>query len=96
MRRIILGAFVAVLVLVPATGHAVVPPRDCGKTTVRGKAYQIKVDQISCAQGRRDSRRFLISKRKPKGYRCRTYASKPDRVRFYCNRGVKVFFAIRR
>lgn len=82
--------------LLPTASGAVVPPKDCGKLAVAGKPYQVKADQISCATGRRYAKGYLTSRTKPKGWTCRRYPSNVNRVRFSCNDGVKVFFAIRR
>ena len=81
---------------VPAVAPAVVPPRDCGMMSLSGKRYQIKVDQISCSDGKSYARRYIASRTKPRGYRCRLYPSRRNRVRFYCNNGRKIFFGIRR
>jgi hypothetical protein len=80
----------------PVGVGAVVPPRDCGRMTLKGKPYQVKVDQISCADGRGYARDYVVRKAKPRGYRCREYPSRKGRVRFYCANGRKVVFAIRR
>lgn len=96
--RILVTALAVVacaLVAAPGAG-AVVPPRDCGRSTLGGKPYQIKVDQISCAQGRSFARGYVSSRSRPRGYRCRDYPTKKGRVKFYCANGRRVFFAIRR
>jgi hypothetical protein len=80
----------------PAVAPAVVPPRDCGNMKVSGKRYQIKVDQISCKDGKGYAKKYIVNRSKPRGYRCKQYPSKRNRVRFYCNNGRRVFFAIRR
>ena len=79
-----------------ATAPAVVPPKDCGRMTVEGKRYQVKVDQISCRSGKRYTKTYLTSSRKPSGYTCRRYTARKGRVTFTCNDGRKQFFAIRR
>ena len=81
------------LALVPAAG-AIVPPTDCGRLTLAGKRYQIKVDQISCATGRKHVKGLALHHRKPNGYSCQTYKAQKDRVRWSCNDGRKQFFAI--
>ena len=80
----------------PVSTPAVVPPNDCGRMTVAGKRIQVKVDQITCKSGKRYATNFMRSRSKPSGYRCRTYTPKKNRVRFYCNNGRKIFFAITR
>lgn len=79
-----------------ATAPAVVPPKDCGRMTVEGKRYQVKVDQITCRSGKRYAKTYLTSRRKPSGYTCRRYPVRKNRVVFLCNNGRKQFLAIRR
>ncbi len=86
---------VAAFLAGPPAAPAIVPPRDCGMTTVKGKRYNIKADQIRCRTAKPHARRFLASGRRPSGYRCRTYSGSTA-LKFRCSRGVKVFFAIRR
>lgn len=84
-----------VLAIIPPHSPAIVPPSDCGTLTVKAKRYSIKSDQLRCATARSHARRYLSSKVKPSGYRCRDYGSS-TKLKFRCSRGVKVFFAIRR
>lgn len=86
----------AALATAPAVAPAVVPPRDCGNMSISGKRYQVKVDQISCSSGKAYAKRYLQSSSKPRGYSCKRYPSRRNRVRFYCNNGRKIFFGIRR
>jgi hypothetical protein len=95
-RAVLLAAALAALLALPAAVNAVVPPKNCGTMSVKGKRYQVKADQISCSSGRTYARRFLTRGSKPRGYRCRDYPSRKRRVDFYCNNGRKIFFAIRR
>ena len=97
-RLPILAALLASLAvaLTAAPTPAVVPPEDCGRMTVSGKRIQVKVDQITCKSGKRYATNFMRSRSKPRGYTCRTYPAKKNRVRFYCNNGRKIFFAITR
>jgi hypothetical protein len=76
--------------------HAVVPPRDCGRMAIEGKRYQVKVDQITCADGKRYARAYLADGTSPRGYTCRSYPTRKGRVKFYCANGRRVFFGIRR
>jgi hypothetical protein len=87
-------ACAAALALAPAA-QAIVPPRDCGRMTVKGKRYTIKADQLRCRTARTYSRRYLERRRRPSGYRCRTYGSE-TKLKFRCSRRIQVFFAIRR
>jgi hypothetical protein len=63
---------------------------------IKGSPYQVKVDQITCAEGRRFGKRYLVDHAKPSGYRCQDFDSRVGRVRVYCNNGRRVFFLIRR
>ena len=86
-------AVLLALVLAPSAG-AIVPPKDCGRSTIGGKRYQIKVDQISCATGRKHVKSLAVRKRKPGGWTCQTFKAQKNRVRWSCNDGRKQFFAI--
>ena len=94
-RSILLAAAAAAALLVPGAATAVVPPKDCGNVTVKGKRYNVKADQISCSSGRRYATRKLQGKGAPKGYSCKKPAS-GSALKVYCSSGKKVFFAIRR
>ena len=96
MKRTLLAAAAVASLALPVGAPAVVPPKNCGSTTVQSKRYQVKADQISCATGIRYARRFLRTGSKPRGYRCKDYPSRKRRVDFYCNNRRKIFFAIRR
>jgi len=96
IRAVLIAAAAAVALCLPTTVAAVVPPKNCGMKTVKGKRYQVKADQISCRKGRRYVKRFIRRGTKPAGYRCKDYPSKKGRVDFYCNKGRKIYFAIRR
>src|SRR3712207_3665420 len=86
----------ACLAATPAVAPAVVPPRDCGKMKVSGHNFQIKVDQITCSDGRSFAKKYISKRSKPRGYSCKQYPAKRNRVRFYCNNGRKIFFGILR
>jgi hypothetical protein len=96
MRPVVLAAVLGAALMIPTAATAVVPPKNCGTMSVKGKRFQVKADQISCRSGRRYAARFLRRGSKPRGYRCRDYPSRKGRVDFYCNNGRKIFFAIRR
>ncbi len=95
-RPTLVVAAVAAALCLPAAAPAVVPPKDCGRMTVKGKRYQVKADQISCSTGRDHARRFLSSGRKPGGYKCRKFSRDKNKVNFQCNKGRTVFLAINR
>lgn len=86
---------VAALLAGPPAAQAIVPPVDCGMTTVKGKRYNIKADQIACRTAKPHARRYLSTGRRPSGYRCRSYSGS-TKLKFRCARGVRVFFAIKR
>jgi len=85
----------AVLATAARDAGAIVPPRDCGSLTAKGKRYNIKADQIRCSTARRYSSRYLKTGRRPSGYRCTNYTS-GTKLKFRCARGIRTFFAIRR
>lgn len=97
LYRTAIALFMACATLAALTppAHAIVPPSDCGTMTVKAKRYAIKSDQLRCATARSHARRYLSSRVKPRGYRCRNYAAS-TKLKFRCSRGVRVFFAIRR
>jgi hypothetical protein len=95
-RALLLSAALAALLALPALAPAVIPPKNCGRMTVEGKRYQVKADQISCKTAREHTRRYIVDDQKPSGYRCRDITTRRNRVNFMCNRGRKLFFAIRR
>ncbi|HEX8206330.1 MAG TPA: hypothetical protein VF587_09760 [Solirubrobacteraceae bacterium] len=96
MKTLLLAAAVVAALLVPTAATAVVPPKNCGTITVSGKRFQVKVDQISCASGKRYAKRYISRHRKPSGYKCQEPSKAKGRVNFYCNNGRKIFFGIRR
>jgi hypothetical protein len=95
--RLAIGAVVAAAVMTfgVAEAPAPVPPKDCGNIKVSGKRYNIKSDQLRCRRARRYSRRYLSGDGRPRGYRCRNYG-RSTAIKFRCENGAKVFFAIRR
>ena len=97
MRLLLITAAAACLIAlaVAQPAAAIVPPQDCGMTTVKGKRYQIKADQVRCRTAKPRARRYLATGTRPRGYRCRTYGSQ-TKLKFRCARGVRVFFAIKR
>ena len=96
MRTLLLLAtcLLALAVAGAQPAGAIVPPKDCGMTTVKSKRYNIKSDQLRCRRARRYARTYLRTGRRPSGYRCRKYSN--TALKFRCTRGSKVFFAIRR
>ena len=95
MRLLPVFLVMAALLLVAAPANAITTPRDCGSTTVKGKRYKVKADQVSCSTSKRHARRYLSTGRRPSGYKCRNYPDRKRRVKFMCSRGVRTFLAIR-
>jgi hypothetical protein len=85
----------AVLLVSAAPSPAPVTPRNCGISTIGGKRYQIKADQIRCSTAKRWARTYLNRHRRPSGYSCRNYSSS-TKLKFRCTKREKVFFAIKR
>ncbi len=74
---------------------AVVPPKSCGTMTVKGKRYQIKADQVTCATAKRYSYSYLRSGRRPSGWRVTKYPAS-SRFKFRMYRGTRNIYAIKR
>ncbi len=85
----------AVVAVLAARAPAIVPPRDCGRMTVKHRPYVIKADQLRCRTARSYASHYLSHHIRPRGYRCRDYGGE-TRLKFRCSRRVQVFFAIRR
>ncbi len=94
---LILVAFALALTVVAAQpAGAIVPPRDCGFTKVKGKRYNVRADQLSCKTARRHTTRYLRSRARPRGYKCRDYPSRKRKMKFICEDRPRQFWAIRR
>lgn len=87
-------AFAVAAVAAPSAG-AIVPPKNCGMLTVKGKRYQVKADQMRCRPARTYTERYLRSHIRPTGYRCSDYGSSTA-LKFRCAKRTRVFFAIKR
>lgn len=85
----------ALALAVAAPAGAIVPPKDCGSTTVKHKHYDIKADQLRCKKARKYARAYLKTRHKPSGYSCKRFSASQTKIAFRCSRGIKVFFAIR-
>lgn len=97
-RRFLLALtlVVSTAVLTPAA-PAIVPPKDCGFLTVKGKRYNVKSDKVPCSDARRYAKNYLTSsKRKPQGFSCKRHDPKETKLVFTCTKGTKYFNAIRR
>ncbi|HEX8084024.1 MAG TPA: hypothetical protein VF529_07005 [Solirubrobacteraceae bacterium] len=95
MHRLLLPLAAAAALALPAAAPAVVPPKNCGTIKVKGKRYNVKADQISCAAGRRYAERKLRGRGAPRGYKCKK-PSRGSAIKVYCEDTPKVFFAILR
>ena len=95
VRAVLLVALCLIFAVAAEQVRAIVPPKDCGMLTVKGRRYNIKADQIRCSTAKPYARRYLTTNRRPSGYRCRSYSSQ-TKLKFRCSRGIKVFFAIKR
>jgi hypothetical protein len=84
----------AVLLTATPVAGSTVPPRNCGPLTVKSRHYIIKADQIRCPAAKADAKAYLTSRKKPRGFTCRDYTG--SKLTFRCNKGIQVFFAIRR
>jgi hypothetical protein len=73
-----------------------VPPKDCGFIKVKHHRYNVKADQIKCRKARKLSRKYLAGKGKPKGYSCERNSPSETAVAFYCHKGDRTLFAVRR
>lgn len=95
MTRIIVSLALVAALAVPAAAPAVVPPKNCGIVTVKGKRYQIKADQVTCRTAKTHAIRYLRTGVKPSGWRCTRYPSS-SKFKFRCERGVRNIYAIKR
>jgi len=77
-----------------AVAAATVPPRNCGPLKVGSRSYIIKADQLRCSTAKADAKAYLVSRKKPRGFSCRDFTG--SKMTFRCNKGIQVFFAIRR
>ncbi len=93
-RTLLIVATCLLAIAVAQPAGAIVPPKDCGTTTVKSKRFQIKADQMRCSRAKDYARDYLRTRDRPRGYKCRNY--KNSKLRFRCVRGSKTFFAIRR
>jgi hypothetical protein len=93
LASLVLTASVGITAL-SAAAEATVPPRNCGSLTVGSRHYIIKADQLRCSTAKRDAKAYLVSRKKPAGFSCRNFTG--SKMTFRCNKGIQVFFAIRR
>jgi hypothetical protein len=96
VRVVVVAAVLAALAasMLPSGVGATVPPRTCGPLVVAKGNYIVKADQIRCTSAMKSAKAYLVSKRKPSGFKCKDF--KDSAMTFRCSKGVQVFFAIRR
>lgn len=68
--RILVALIASLALIAAAPAGAIVPPKNCGTTTISGKRYQVKADQFSCTTAKRYARTLITRKRRPSGYKC--------------------------
>jgi hypothetical protein len=100
IRFVSLLAAAALLVPAFAAGPAgaIVPPKNCGKLTVKGKTYNIKADQLKCTKARDYSADYLRTRDKPRYYKCYSYTGSAIKFRCIATKynPDKTFWAIKR
>ena len=77
---------------------AIVPPKNCGKLTVKGKAYNIKADQLKCTKARDYSEDYLRRRDEARYYDCYSYSGSAIKFRCVAKRynPDKTYWAIKR
>jgi hypothetical protein len=99
----LITALLAAAALIAATfaagpASAIVPPKNCGTVSVKGKTYNIKSDQLRCPKAREYSVRYLKTRSKPAAYKCFTYSG--SSIKFRCVAAKynpdRTFYAIKR
>jgi len=93
--RLLIATACATFLVAALPAGAIVPPKDCGRLTVKHRKYNVKADQMRCDDARRYTSRYLAKHVKPKGFSCQKYGSE-TKLAFRCTRGIKTFFAIKR
>jgi hypothetical protein len=94
LRLVLPPVLVLALAGAPAA-DAVRPARDCGTVTVGEKRYRVKEDGVPCADARSGATRWMKRDVAPRGWTCRDFADERRRVRFTCEKGRRVFLAVR-
>src|SRR4051812_9088379 len=91
------AALIASLVAAGPAG-AIVPPKDCGKITVKSHRYNVKADQLPCAKARDYSVTYLKTHHKPRYYSCFSYSGSAIKFRCIATRynPDRTFWAIKR
>lgn len=66
-----LTAAFAVMLVAAVPAGAIVPPRNCGTITVKGKRWQIVADQIRCPTAKKWATTYIRSFKAPRYYTCK-------------------------
>lgn len=69
--KITLLALVAGLLVAAVPASAIVPPRNCGTMTVKGKRWQVVADQIRCSTAKKWAATYIRSYKTPRYYTCK-------------------------
>ena len=87
--RLLLPLLAVAALAVPATAPAIVPPKDCGVITVKGKKHRIKADGVTCAFAKEKATRYLRTGTKPGSrWSCKRYP-KSSGFSFRCENGAR-------
>ena len=96
----ILSALLVTVALFAAAGPAgaIVPPKNCGKISVKGHSYNVKADQLPCTKARDYSVSYLKTHHKPRYYSCYSYSGSAIKFRCIATKynPDKTFWAIKR
>ncbi|WP_205695636.1 hypothetical protein [Conexibacter sp. SYSU D00693] len=93
--RLLLPVVVAAALVAAPAAEATRPAKDCGTVTLGVKRYRVKEDGPGCQNARAAASRYLKKRVAPRGWTCQRFPDKPRRVRFTCNAGQRLFFAVR-
>ena len=66
-----LMAVLAVALISAVPAGAIVPPRNCGTITVKGKRWNIVADQIACTSAKKWATTYIRSFQAPRYYTCK-------------------------
>jgi hypothetical protein len=80
----------------PAPASGVVPTKRCGTISVKGKRYSARAHIVSCPFAKRWASRYLATRRRPSGWRCRRYNPRETKIAFVCRRRGTDYYAVRR
>lgn len=64
-------AVLAVTLVAAVPADAIVPPRNCGTMTVKGKRWQVVADQIRCSTAKKWASTYIRTYKAPRYYSCK-------------------------